>query len=443
MIFLRAPVLRLAAALCVAVLTLAGCGSSGTTGSKTATLTVWYSTDDPVERIWSHQLAQQFEAAHPTVQVRFNALSFEDINTKLQLALNAGSPPDLAYVTPRGPGIPAYLRAHQLRDLTAAARSAGWARALRSGLLAAYNQPFVHYGAPAGHVMAVPTALAAVGLLYNRRLLHALHLAVPTTLAAFAHDLARASAAGDVPIGIGNADGWVGDDWYLTIVNALVSPAALQSEQVLDPHFNFLRPPFVTAAAMLRSWASKNYLTPDFGGLDAQEGIQEFFKGKTLFQLISSSQDAQILQLQRTTKLPVGVTAFPGGAAGGVMPQSGYLGWVIPAAAPHARLAVEFITSLLKPTTTRFLLKQGVIPAAVASPSDAAAGWQRDYMRAVAAARPGVYLDAAPIGNLNATMEANVQLLLQGYEAPSFLPRSLEEVYRGKHGSTARIDGEF
>jgi hypothetical protein len=43
-------------------------------------------------------------------------------------------------------------------------------------------------------------------------------------------------------------------------------------------------------------------------------------------------------------------------------------------------------------------------------------------------------------------MEANVQLLLQGYEAPAFLVKSLQEVYasHGKHGgSTARIDGEY
>src|SRR5947209_14405767 len=137
---------------------LAGCGASAASGGKT-TLTIWCSTDDPVERVWSQHLARQFEASHPNVRVKLDALSFEDINTKLQLALAAGDPPDVAYVTPRGPGIPAYLGAHRLLDLRTAARQRGWADALRPGLLSAYNAPFVLYGAPKRSVMAVPTTL--------------------------------------------------------------------------------------------------------------------------------------------------------------------------------------------------------------------------------------------------------------------------------------------
>ena len=42
-------------------------------------------------------------------------------------------------------------------------------------------------------------------------------------------------------------------------------------------------------------------------------------------------------------------------------------------------------------------------------------------------------------------MEANVQLLLQKIEAPSFLVRSLQQVYssRGAKASSTRTDGEF
>ena len=72
-------------------------------------------------------------------------------------------------------------------------------------------------------------------------------------------------------------------------------------------------------------------------------------------------------------------------------------------------------------------------------------GFQRAYLRALATATPGVYLDGAPVPNLNATMEANVQLLLQKVEAPAFLTRSLQTVYasEGLHASSTRTDGEF
>jgi raffinose/stachyose/melibiose transport system substrate-binding protein len=422
----------------------AACGaqSGSTSGSP---LRIWYSTDDATERGWAQTLARRYEAAHPGTAVQLTVYSFEDMNTKLQRALAAGKPPDLAYVTPRGPGIPAYLASGQLRDLTTDASAHNWAARLQPGLLAAYNRPFGFEGAKAGHIMAVPTSLAAAGILYNARLLSQLHLSVPGTLSTFSADLAIAQRAGYTPIGIGNEDGWLGDDWYQTLVNALVPPASLAPEQTLSPSFSFRRPQMHQAAQTLQGWANRGYLTQNFGGVDAQEGLNLFFRGKTLFQMVSSSENSQILANERSTHLPIRLFAFPASAGGRVMPSTGYLGWVVPARARHPQRAIDFIDSLLTPGTTRFLTAHGLLTAA-RDGSAAGERWQRDYQHALATATPGVYLDAAPIANLNATMEANVQLLLQGYEPPQFLVTSLQRVYasHGKHnGSTARIDGEF
>jgi raffinose/stachyose/melibiose transport system substrate-binding protein len=428
---------------------LSGCSNGS--AAPTRTLQIWYSTDDPVERAWSQQLARRYEQLHPGVLVNLRDYSFEDLNTKLQLALSAGDPPDLAYVTPRGPGIPAYIAAHRLRDLSGPARTEGWAAKLRPGLLAAYNEPFQYFGAAPRGIVAVPTSLAAVGVLYNQRLLQGLHLAVPRTFRAFEAALARAKSAGYTPIGMGNADGWLGDDWYLTLVNATVPSSSLAPEQHLSNSFSFQRPPFVAAANTLQRWSNRGYFTQDFGGMDAQEGVDLFFRGRTLFQLISSSENSQIAQDQRQTRLPIGVFSFPRARGGGVMPLSGYLGWVVPAAAQHPTEAISFIDTLLSPLTSAILERHGVLPAhashgGAATGALAGAGWQKQYLTALDTAQPGIYLDAAPVANLNATMEANVQLLLQGYEAPAFLVKSLQEVYasHGKHGgSTARIDGEY
>ncbi|GAC1468430.1 MAG: hypothetical protein PVSMB7_16390 [Chloroflexota bacterium] len=442
---MRTPLLSLLCLvplLCVCV--LSGCGSTGHASSTV--LTIWYGTDDPVERAWSQHLTSRFEAAHPHRQVRLTNFSFSDLNTKLQLALSSGTPPDLVYTTPRGPGIPAYVRAHLLLDLTPDARANRWATSLRPGLLAQYNQPFSFYGARHGAVMAVPTALAAVGVLYNRPLLAHLGLTVPTAPDSFEHALAVAHAAGVTPIGMGNADGWLGDDWYLTLVDSMLPATALAGELVRDPRFSFHRSAFLQAGRILQRWSQAGYFTRDFGGLDAQEGIDEFFRGRTLFQLVSSSENPQIMQDQKETKRQIGVFAFPSRHGGTVMPVSGYEGWAIPAASRHHRVAVTFINFLLSSRTAGFLLNQSVVPAHGVLPAHMyIPPWQQDYVRALASARPGVYIDAAPVANLNATMEANVQLLLQGYEPPSFLVKSLQQVYSsgGLHGSTARIDGEF
>src|SRR6516225_5246372 len=101
---------RILALLALAVLLLPALAACGTAqgASGPVTLRIWYSTDDPVERVWSQGLVRAFERTHPNIRVDLVDYSFEDLNTKLQLALTAGDPPDLAYVTPRGPGIPAY-----------------------------------------------------------------------------------------------------------------------------------------------------------------------------------------------------------------------------------------------------------------------------------------------------------------------------------------------
>lgn len=410
---------------------------------------IWYSTDDPVERAWTKELAAAFEASHHGIQVDLTDYSFEDLNTKLQLALSSGDPPDLAYVTPRGPGIPEYVRAHRLRDLSQWAKKFGWYGRLRHNLLVNYNRPFQFYGAKPHEIVGVPSSLAAVTILFNAAAMHHLGLAIPRSISEFGKDLALAKAAGYTPIGLGNGDGWLGDDWYLTLANSLAPPASLQGEQTLHGTFSFKQKPLVQAAMILRAWANRGYFTHDFGGLDAQEALGLFFRGRTLFQLVSSSENTQILQDQRQTGLRVGVFAFPSTNGGRITPVSGYEGWIVPSASRHPNEAIAFVNEMLSRRVALILLRHGLLPAhspkglplsKVRQPS-----WQRQFFASVETTRPGVYLDAAPITNLNATMEANVQLLLQGYEGPQFLVQSLQDVYRsrGGNGSNARIDGEF
>ena len=431
-----------------------GTSRSPATARVATVLRIWYGTDDPTERAWSQDLARRFAAEHPSVHVRLTDYSLDDLNTKMQLALNAGTPPDLVYTTPRGPGLPAYVRADLLRDLTSVARAGGWAGRLRPGLLAEYNRLLAtgtRTGRDALHtpVYAVPYDLAAVAVLYNKALFRKLGLQKPHTVAALERMIARVKSAGLVPLGLGNADGWLGDDWWSSLVNARVGPAALAPELRLDRSFSFCAPVFRWAAETLQRWADAGDFTPNFGGLDAQDGIAAFFQGRTAMQLVSSTQNSQILAAVRQTGLEVGIFPFPSVMPGQppVMLMSGYEGWAIPKASRQPHVAAQFIDYALSPQTARLLLAHGMLPAhrlegATMRP---VAPFQRDYFSALAVAAPGVYLDGAPVPNLNATMEANIQLLLQDDETPDFLIRSLQLVYtsHGAQASSTRTDGEF
>ena len=330
----RRPLLGALCALVALTMTLTACTSplgsptSQQAAQPASALRIWYGTDDPTESAWAQTLARRFHSAHPATRVTLTTYSLDDLNTKMQLALHAGNTPDLVYTTPRGPGLPAYVRAGQLRDLSAEARRLGWASQQRPGLLATYNDTLAPNGRAGGHVYGVPYVMAGVAVLYNKAIFRRLRLAQPRTLAAFEHACAQAKASGLTPLGLGNADGWLGDDWWLTLVNATMGPATLASELRLSPAFSFEAPPLRAAAVTLQQWSTKGYFTPNFGGLDAQDSMATFFQGHTAMQLVSSTQNSQILSLARETGLRVGIFPFPSATANRapVIPVSGYEG---------------------------------------------------------------------------------------------------------------------
>lgn len=449
--FLSPRIVSRLAALLLLVPLFAACGGA----SSDRTLHIWYGTDDPVESQWATQLAANFNRTHKNAHAELTVYNLDDFNSKMQLSLGSGNPPDLAYATPRVCAIPVYVQHHRLVNLTPFAKRYGWAGKLREGLLRDYNSPFALYATHRYNVSpknvavyAVPDATAAVAMMYNPAILKKLGLTVPKSLSQLEQDVKLAKTRGYTPLGIGNADMWLGDDWYQTLANTQFSYPKLESELRVSPKFSFRQPAFKAMAAILQRWRSD--FNPTYADDDAQDGVVRFFRGRTLFQLISSSEDPQISHLEQQTHMSLSVFAFPGATSSSrpVMPQSGYQGWVIPKAGHDEQGAVSFINWMLGPSMKQFLLNHGVLPAERASPAQAASPWFRDFISALHSARPGVFLDSAPMPRLNATMEGNVTFLLNKppLETPSFLPRAMQTVY-SSHGSKSNdvpdIDCEF
>ncbi len=209
--------------------------------------------------------------------------------------------------------------------------------------------------------------------------------------------------------------------------------------------------PFQQAAATLQAWAKAGYVSPSFGGLDPQESVDDFFaQGRAAMQLISSTEDSQVLADARTDDskaTDVGVFAFPSARSGQppALVQDGYSGWAIPRAARNPAAALDFIDDAVSARTARTLLAQGLLPARRVDAGGAVAPFQRDFLTALDTATPGVYLDAAPVPGFLATMEAQLQQLLANKETPTALTQTLQSVYTS-HGRTAGdtdTDGEF
>ena len=141
--------------------------------------------------------------------------------------------------------------------------------------------------------------------------------------------------------------------------------------------------------------------------------------------------------------------AFPAVRTGAkpVIVQDGYSGWAIPRTAHNPSAAVSFIDAMLSASTRQSLLAQGLIPALrlTSTTAGTAAPFQQEWLTALATATSGVYVDAAPIPNFLATMEAQIQQLLAGKESPASLTQTLQQTYatRGRNAAFTDTDGEF
>ncbi|MBK6292328.1 MAG: extracellular solute-binding protein [Ignavibacteria bacterium] len=72
--------------------------SCGDAPTKTTTLQFWHFWSEPSQRSVLDSLVRIFEQEHPTIHVELTELSWADGRSKLQLAFNAGTQPDVVHL---------------------------------------------------------------------------------------------------------------------------------------------------------------------------------------------------------------------------------------------------------------------------------------------------------------------------------------------------------
>jgi len=69
----------------------------GTTPAAAKTITMWHTEPNPATVAVMDEIIAEFEAAHPDVTIEAEAIGWGDLDTKMQAALAAGAPPDMAH----------------------------------------------------------------------------------------------------------------------------------------------------------------------------------------------------------------------------------------------------------------------------------------------------------------------------------------------------------
>ena len=202
-------IVAVSAAMLMGVAGLSACsgGSSSSGGSSggNVTMTFWQnSTTGAGKDFWTKTIAA-FEAANPGVKISMQSIQNEDMDGKLQTALNSGDAPDI-FMARGGGKLADVVKAGQALDLTKLIDPAT-TKAIGAAAFSALTVD--------GKIYGVPDAVLPGGIYYSKDLFKQAGItAAPTTIAELNDAVAKLKAAGIAPIALGAKDAWPAAHWY-------------------------------------------------------------------------------------------------------------------------------------------------------------------------------------------------------------------------------------
>jgi raffinose/stachyose/melibiose transport system substrate-binding protein len=248
-------------------LTLAACGSSSSggagsgsanSGSSSVTLTWWNNaTANPLKGVWA-QVASSYHAAHPKVAFQVDPIQNEQFTTKIPLALQSGSPPDI-YQQWGGGQEATQVKSGKVMNITKLV--APWIGQLGSAA-EGWQVNGQQYG--------IPYDLHMVGFWYRKDLFTKAGIASPpTTMTELNADVTKLKAAHIVPIAVGSKDRWPDAFWWEYFALRDCSTSVLKASMKA---INLSNPCFLKAGEDLQAFMKTKPFQPGFLGTASQQG---------------------------------------------------------------------------------------------------------------------------------------------------------------------------
>ena len=193
---------------------------AATTGG--ITLQWWHNATIGPQKAYWQKVADDFHKLHPDMTVKAVAIENEQLqNTKIPLALQSSSPPDV-FQQWGGGALATQVKAGKVADITKYVKP--WIASL-GGAVAGWQYKGKQYG--------VPYNLGVVGFWYNKALFKQAGIsAAPATWDQLFSDVTKLKAANIAPIAIGSKDRWPDAFYWDYLAVRLCSKAALQKAAV-------------------------------------------------------------------------------------------------------------------------------------------------------------------------------------------------------------------
>ena len=240
-------------------------GGSSTPGASAnadapVTMTLWHNATTGDGKTFEETTVADFEKIHQNVTIKIQAIQNEDMDGKLQTALNSGDAPDI-FMQRGGGKMAAMVDAGQLMDITSFVTE-DTHTVIPDGTFAADSLD--------GKIYAMPQSILPGGFFYSKDLFAAAGItSTPTTIDELNAAVTALKASGVAPIALGAKDAWPAAHWYFFFaIRECTSDTIAASAASKD----FSDPCWLKAGEDLQAFAATTPFNDGFLTTSAQQG---------------------------------------------------------------------------------------------------------------------------------------------------------------------------
>jgi raffinose/stachyose/melibiose transport system substrate-binding protein len=376
-------------------------------------------------------LIKEFQTLHPNVTIERQYTAFADYGKNIKLVMSSDKAPDIAQVGQAHVMMGPLVKGKLIRPLDDYAAAYGWKDRFGPGLLdqLRFEDDARSFGS--GKLYGASVGGNLVGVYYNRAKLAALGVdpGAITDLAAFTATLAKAKAAGELPIQLGNLEAWPANHLLSDLIAQYDDIQAVRGWVYGKPGATLDRPGVKQGAATLQSWVSNGYISASANGTAYDDGTSKFIKGEGVFMVTGNWIQARIDQ---EMKGGAGFMLMPPATAGAPARATGALTspFAVSTKSKHPDVAAAFINFMISKEASPTLFKGGYLPALNGASSTAGAGTAQEgtvegWRKVTQADGMALYMDwATP--SMGDTLFAEVQKLLGGKQSADGLIKAVQ-----------------
>ena len=338
----------IAAAGAAILVASSGLAASGQKSSSKAVTLVWWhnQTVGPGVKLWP-QVAAEFNKLHPDITIKPVPLQNEQFTTRIPIALQSSSPPDV-FQNWGGGQLVDQVKAGKVADLTKYVKP--WIKSI-GGSAAGWQVNGKQY--------AIPYNVGVVGFWYNKQLFAQAGIkSAPKTWPQFLATISKLKAAGITPIAIGGRDRWPDAFYWDYLAVKLCSKKTIQQSAVT---YNFGDPCWTKAGEYTKQLLDAKPFQDGFLATPAQQGATSsaglLANGKAAMELQGHWDPGTMAGLTPDQKVPgfLGWFPFPNVPGSKALPGSllgGGDGYACSWKAPQPACA-QFLAYLDSPTVQK------------------------------------------------------------------------------------------